>query len=86
MNDLVDRDREQPTNTVNLNKTCHVPDSGELLIRHDHMFSKTGTGSTHSKSGIAAYQGGVVTIGIGIVIILLCVTNITSNIHLNNAT
>jgi len=31
---------------------------------------------------MAAYQSGVVTIGVGIVI----VTNITSNIHLDNAT
>jgi len=31
----------------------------------------------HSKSGMVAYQGGVVTGGVGIVIILLCVTSIT---------
>jgi len=34
---------------------------------------------------MTAYQDGV-TIGVGIVIILSCVTNITSKIHLNNAT
>jgi len=39
----------------------------------------------HSKSGMAAYQGGVVTGDVGIVIIVLYVTNITSNLHLNNA-
>jgi len=33
-----------------------------------------------------AYQDGIHTVGVGIVIILLCVTtsNITSNIHLSN--
>jgi len=37
--------------------------------------------------GMVAYQGGVHTVGAGIAgIILLCVTNITVNIHLNNAT
>jgi len=41
----------------------------------------------HNKSGMVAYQGGgIVTGGVSIVIILLCVTNITSDIHLNNAT
>ena len=34
-------------------------------MRHHHMFSKTGTASTHSKSGMAAYQGGVVAIRVG---------------------
>jgi len=33
---------------------------------------------THSKSGMVAYQGGICTVGVGIVIVLLCVTNITS--------
>jgi len=32
------------------------------------------------------YQGGVHSISVGIVMILLCVTNITANVHLNNAT
>jgi len=35
---------------------------------------------------MVAYQVGVHTVGVGIVIILLCVTNITSKTHLNNAT
>jgi len=34
---------------------------------------------------MVAYQVGVHTVGVGIVIILLCVTNITARIHLNNA-
>jgi len=33
---------------------------------------------------MAAYQGGVHSVGVCFVIILLCVTNITSNIHGNN--
>jgi len=41
---------------------------------------------TSSKTGMMAYQGSVHIVIVGIVIILLCVTNITSNIHLNNAT
>jgi len=49
------------------------------------MFNKTGTASTHNKSGMEAYQGGAVTIGVGVGIILLGVTNIASNIHRNNA-
>jgi len=37
---------------------------------------------------VVAYQDGVHTVRVGIVIILsnLCAANITSNIHLNNAT
>jgi len=35
---------------------------------------------------MVAYQGGVHGVGAGIVIILSCVTNITSNMYLNNAT
>jgi len=49
-------------------------------------FSKTGTACTHSKSNMVAYQGGIHTVSAGIIIILLCVTNIMSNIYLNNAT
>jgi len=60
----------------------HVPGSGELLIHHHHMLSKTGTACTHNKSGMVAYQDGVHPGSVGIVIISLCVTNITSNIHL----
>ena len=63
INDLVDGDRELPANKRD---PTHVPDSGEFLIHHHHIFSKTGTASTHtsSKSGMAAYQGGVVTGGV----------------------
>ena len=50
------------------------------------MFNKTDTGSTHSKSGMEAYQGGAVTISVGVGVILLCVTNMASNIYRNNAT
>ena len=90
MNDLVDRDRELPDNKANdwdLDHICaHVPGSGELLIHRLHIFRANRHKGTHSKSGMTAYQGGVVTGGVGIVIILLCVTSIMSNIHRNNAT
>ena len=74
---MVGRDRELPANSTQL--MTETWDSGILLIwakRHKGI---------HSKSGMAAYQGGVVTGGVSIVIIVLCVTNITSNLHLNNA-
>jgi len=64
----------------------HVPDSGELLVHHHHIFSKTGTACTHRKLGMVAYQDGIHTVGVDIVIILTCVTNIMSNILVNNAT
>jgi len=83
INDLVDRECELPANKKDL---THIPNSGKLLRHHHYVLSKTGTASTHSKSGMAAYQGGVRSVGVGIVIILLCVTNITSNVDLNNAT
>ena len=53
------------------------------MIHRHHVFSnlKTGTASTHSKSGIVVYQGGVYTVSEGIIIILLCVTNITASIY-----
>jgi len=35
---------------------------------------------------MVAYKGGAHTVGVGIVILLLSVTNITAIIHLNNAT
>ena len=53
------------------------------------MFSTTGTASTLSSRctqndlGMTAYQEGVVTISVGIVIIFLCVKNITEDIHLS---
>jgi len=63
----------------------HEPDSGKLLTHNHHIFSKADTACTPNKSSMVAYQGGVHTVGVGIVIILLCVAHITSNIHLNNA-
>jgi len=53
----------------------HVPDSGDLLIHRLHIFGANRHKGIHSKSGMAVYQGGVVTGGICIVIILSCVTN-----------
>jgi len=53
------------------------------LIHHLHIFRANRHKAIHSKSGMAAYQGGVVTGGVGIVIIL---SNIMANIHLNNTT
>jgi hypothetical protein len=38
------------------------------------------------QDGYGGVPGGVLTVSVGIAIILLCVTNITSNVHLNNAT
>ena len=66
------------------NTWAHVLDSGELLIHHHNIFRKTGTASTHSKLNMVAYQGGVHTVCEGIVILLLCFTNIKTSIHLNN--
>jgi len=66
MNDLVKRDRELPANKRDL---THVPDSGESLVHHHHIFSKTGTASTHGKSGMVLYRGGVHSVGVGIGII-----------------
>jgi len=63
----------------------HIPDSGGLLKHHHHILSKPDSECTHSESGMVAYQGGVRTVSVGIVIILVCVTNVTSNINLNNA-
>jgi len=50
----------------------HVPDSGELLIHCHDICSKTGTAGAHSKSGMVAYQVGVHSNDVGIVIILVC--------------
>ena len=75
---------EETTSGYGYNTWTHVPDSGELLIHHHHIFRETGTACTHSKSGMVAYQGGVLTVCAGIVIILLCVTNITASMHLKS--
>jgi len=63
----------------------HVPESEELWIHHHHIFSKRGTACTQSKSGMVAQKSGVHPVSVGIGIILLCVTNTTSSLHLNNA-
>jgi len=68
MNDLVDRKSGLPPTEKTI--WTKIQDSGELLIHHHFLFSKRGTASTHSKSGMVAYQGGVHTVGVGIVIIL----------------
>ena len=88
MKDLVVRKRGLPDQSNSKTRTIwtHIPDLGELLIHHNHMFSQTDTACTQSKLSMISYQGGVHTVGLGIGIILLGVTNITSNIHLNNAT
>jgi len=71
--------------TDRLDHICaHVPDSGELLTHWRHVFRANRHKCIHSKSGMAANQGNVVTGGLCIVIILLCVTSIT--LHLNNTT
>ena len=59
---------------------------GGIVTHHHLIFSKTGTVCTHSKSGMVAYQGDFHTVGVCIVTILLCVTNIVTNIHRKNAT
>ena len=63
----------------------HVLESEELWIHDHHIFSKTGTAFTQNKSGMVAYQSGVYPVSVGIGIILLCVTNTMSSLHLNNA-
>ena len=66
INNLVERDRELPANKRDL---THVLDSGGLLIHHHQIFSKTGTASPHSKSGMVVCQGGVLSVCARIVII-----------------
>jgi len=78
--------RQQSKIKKRKNIWTNVPGSWELLIHHHHIFSKRGTACTHSKSGMVAYLNGVHTSGVHIVIILVCVTNFTSNIHVNKAT
>ena len=79
-------DSRSQTSALEGQRPRHIPDAGELLICHHHMFNKTGTASTqHSKSSMEAYQGGTVTISVGVGFILLCVTNIASNKYRNNA-
>jgi len=49
---------------------AHVPGSGELFIHCLHIFRANRHKGIHSKLGIIAYQGGVHSFGVGIVIIL----------------
>ena len=63
-----------------------MPDYGKLYTHCHQICSKTDTECTQSKSATVAYQVGVHTVGVGIVIILLSVTYITARTHLNNAT
>ena len=51
----------------------------KLSIHHHNVVSKTDTACTQSELCMVAYQGGVHTVGVGIGIILLCVTNITKH-------
>ena len=64
----------------------YTDNATETQTTHVDIFSKTDTICTQSKTGVVAYLGGVHTVCVGTVIIYLCVTNITSNIHLNNVT
>jgi len=57
-------------------QTQHVHARTGILIHCLHIFRENRHKLTHGKSGMEAYQGGVVTGSVGIVIILLCVTNI----------
>jgi len=61
-----------------------IPDSGEVLAHHHHIFRKTDIACTQIKTGMATYLGAVHTLRVDTVIILLYVTNITSNVHLHN--
>ena len=58
-----------------------VLDSGEVLKHHHHLFRKTDIACTQIKTGMAAYLGGVRTLRVDTVIILLHVTNFTSTLH-----
>jgi len=54
-----------------------IPDSGKILTHQHHIFRKTGTGRTQSMTGMVAYLGGVHTMSVDTVILLVNVTNIT---------
>jgi len=62
--------------------TCRIRGNCRYIIII--FLGKIGTAGTLSMSGMEVYQGGVYTDSVGIVIILLCVTNITSKIYLKN--
>jgi len=63
-----------------------IPDSGEVLTHHSYMCGKTGTTRAQSKMGMVSYLGGLHTLRVDTIIILSYVINITSKIHINNAT
>jgi len=58
-----------------------VPESGEVLTHHHHMFSKIDTTCRQIKMAMVAYLGGVWTLQVGAIIKLVYVTNGTSSIH-----
>jgi len=62
-----------------------VPDLVKVLTHHHHIFRTTDTACTQSKTGMVAYLGGVHTLRVYTVIILLYFRIITSNIHPNLA-
>jgi len=57
-----------------------VPDFGEVQTHYHHIFRKTGTARTQSKTGMVTVTnlGDVHTICVDTVIILLYVTNMTT--------
>jgi len=63
-----------------------VLDLGKVPTHYHHSFRKTNTTRTQRKTGVVAYLGGVHTLRVDTAIILLYVTNIISNIHVNNET
>ena len=54
---------------------------GLILTHHHHNFSTTDKTFTHIHTGMIAYLGGVSTLHVGTVIILLYVAKSTSSIH-----
>jgi len=88
MNDLVVKKRRPPDNKGNLKPRPYDSRTGfgGCVCTSPSYFQQTSTSCTHNKSEMVAYQGDVHTVGVGIVITLLCVTNIMTNIHLSNAT
>jgi len=71
--------------TIAFNIKVQRTSVGGVLTHHHHIFKNTDTtlACTQSKMGIEAYLGSVHNLRVDTVIILLYVTNITSNIHLN---
>jgi len=61
-------------------------DFGEIVDTSSSCFRQNRHSMCTQEPGMEAYQGGVHTVCVGIVIILVCGTNITASIHLDNAT